>query len=155
MDEIRTIIMTTGAHTTALTLYVRGPSYLGLSRSISWLLMPWLLTSPGHQQPLYWLCRIGRSLSNSRRNFNYLCLINVEKCKYMFMFSLKNLARKWLTRSGSDISPNGASRMKMATSHHDFLDWSKKMCISFAVIFRIIYIYSLHLIFVVVRTEIL
>ena len=34
-----------------LTLNVRGPSYLGLTRSISWLLMPWLLTSPGHQQP--------------------------------------------------------------------------------------------------------
>ena len=28
-----------------LTLNVRGPSYLGLTRSISWLLMPWLLTS--------------------------------------------------------------------------------------------------------------
>ena len=35
------------------TLNVRGPSYLGLTRSISWLLMPWLLTSPGHQQPRY------------------------------------------------------------------------------------------------------
>ena len=34
-----------------LTLNVRGPSYLGLARSISWLLMPWLLSSPGHQQP--------------------------------------------------------------------------------------------------------
>ena len=32
-----------------LTLNVRGPSYLGLTRSISRLLMPWLLTSPGHQ----------------------------------------------------------------------------------------------------------
>ena len=35
------------------TLNVRGPSYLGLTRSISWLLMPWLLASPGHQQPWY------------------------------------------------------------------------------------------------------
>ena len=34
-----------------LTVNVRGPSYLGLTRSISWLLMPWLLASPGHQQP--------------------------------------------------------------------------------------------------------
>ena len=34
-----------------LTLNVRGPSLLGLTRSISWLLMPWLFTSPGHQQP--------------------------------------------------------------------------------------------------------
>ena len=32
-----------------LTLDVRGPSSLGLTRSISWLLMPWLLASPGHQ----------------------------------------------------------------------------------------------------------
>ena len=46
-----------------LTLNMRGPSYLGLTRSISWLLMPWLLTSPGHQQPWYWLYRICRSWS--------------------------------------------------------------------------------------------
>ena len=34
-----------------LTLNVRGPSYLGLTTTTSWLLMPWLLTSPGCQQP--------------------------------------------------------------------------------------------------------
>ena len=62
-----------------LTLNVRGPSYLGLTRSISWLLMPWLLTSPEHQQPWYWLCRIGRFLSYLRKDFNYLCRINLEK----------------------------------------------------------------------------
>ena len=62
-----------------LTLNVQGPSKLGLTRSISWLLMPWLLASPGHRQPWYWLCRIGRSLSYSRRNFNYLSLICVEE----------------------------------------------------------------------------
>ena len=62
--------------------------------------MPWLLASPGHQQPWYWLCRKDRSLSYPRRNFNYLCYISVEewqKCKYMFMFSLKTLARKGLS----------------------------------------------------------
>ena len=53
-----------------LTLNVRGSSYLGLTRSISWLLMPWLLTSPGRQQPWYWLCRIGRFLSYLREDFN-------------------------------------------------------------------------------------
>ena len=58
---------------------LRGPSQLGLTRSISWLLMPLLLESPGHQQPSYRLCRIGRSLSYSRRNFNYLCLVSVEE----------------------------------------------------------------------------
>ena len=57
-----------------LTLNVRGPSNLGLDRSISWLLMPRLLSSPGHQQPWYWLCRIGMSLSYLREDFNYLLL---------------------------------------------------------------------------------
>ena len=58
-----------------LTLNVRGPSYLGLTRSISRLLMPWLLTSPGHQQPWYWL---SRSWSYLRKDFKYMCHINVE-----------------------------------------------------------------------------
>ena len=60
-------------------LNVLGLSHLGLTRSISWLLMPWLLSSPGHQQPWYWLCRIGRFLSYLRKDFNYLRRINVEK----------------------------------------------------------------------------
>ena len=44
-------------HRLILTLNVPpgGLSYLGLTRSISRLLMPRLLTSPGHQQPWYWL----------------------------------------------------------------------------------------------------
>ena len=62
-----------------LTLNVRGTSYLGLTRSISWLLMPWLLTSPGYQQPWYWLCRISTFLSYLREDLNYLRRINVEK----------------------------------------------------------------------------
>ena len=53
-----------------LTLNMRGPSYLGLTR---------LLTSPGHQQLWYWLCRIGRLLSYLGKDFNYLRRINVEK----------------------------------------------------------------------------
>ena len=69
-----------------LTLNVRGPSYLGLTRSISWLLMPWLLTSPGHQQPWYWLCRIDRFLSYLRKDFNYLRRINVEKWHKMSIY---------------------------------------------------------------------
>ena len=52
MAYVGTIILTSDRYETdGLTLNVRGPSYLGLTRSISWLLMPWLLTSPGHQQP--------------------------------------------------------------------------------------------------------
>ena len=40
-----------------LNLNVRGPCYLDLIRSISWLLMPWLPAWPGHQQPWYWLSK--------------------------------------------------------------------------------------------------
>ena len=62
-----------------LTPNMWGKSYLGLIRSISWPLMPLGLASPGHQQPCYWLFRIDRSLSNSRRNLNCLRLISVEE----------------------------------------------------------------------------
>ena len=76
-----------------LTLNVRGPIYLGLTRSISWL-----LTSPGHQQPWYWLCRICRSWSYLR--ILSTCFIsmwsNDIKCKYVFRFPLQNLACKEL-----------------------------------------------------------
>ena len=51
--------------------------------TISWMLMPWLLASPGHQQPWYWLCGIGRSLSCMRKDFIYLCHINVEQWHQM------------------------------------------------------------------------
>ena len=61
-----------------LTLNMRGPSQLGFTRSISWLLMPWLLASPGHQQPWYWLYRIGRFLSYLRKDFNCRRRINEE-----------------------------------------------------------------------------
>ena len=71
--------------TPLLTLNVQGPSYLGLTRSISWQLMPWLLTSPGHQQSWYWLYSICRSLSYLRKNFKYLCHINVEEWHKMYV----------------------------------------------------------------------
>ena len=54
-----------------------GNGGISLIRSISWLLMPWLLASPGHQQPRYWLCKIGKSLSYTRRDSKYLCHLRV------------------------------------------------------------------------------
>ena len=69
-----------------LTLNVRGPSYLGSTRSISWLLMPWLFASPGHQQPWYWLCRMGRPLFYLRKDFNHLCQINKEEWHEMQIY---------------------------------------------------------------------
>ena len=70
------------------------PSCLGLnvlSRSMSWLLMPWLLTSPGHQQPWYWLYRICWSFSYLRKDFKYLCQINVEGWHKMLNICLSSL----------------------------------------------------------------
>ena len=80
-----------------LILNVRGPSYLGLTSSISWLLMPWLLTSPGHQQPWYWLCSICMSWSYMRGDLStYVVSMwsNDIKCKYMFMFPLKKIGKR-------------------------------------------------------------
>ena len=48
------------------------------ARSISWLLMPWLLVSPGHQQPFYWWYRSNRSLSFMLRNANHLQHCSLE-----------------------------------------------------------------------------
>ena len=83
-----------------LTLSVRGLSYLGLIRSMSWLLMPWLLASPGHQLP--W-CKISKSLSYIRKDSNYLCHVNAEEWHKMWIYvliPLKNLAHKGLTLWG-------------------------------------------------------
>ena len=38
-----------------------------VEHSQSWMLMPWLLASPGHQHPWYWLCRIGKFFSMNVR----------------------------------------------------------------------------------------
>ena len=50
--------------------------------------MPWLLASSGHQQPWYWLCRIGRSLCYLIKDFNYLCHINVEEWHKILIYVL-------------------------------------------------------------------
>ena len=44
---------------TILTLSMQGPSFLDLTGSISWFLMPWLIVLPIHQQPWYWLGKLG------------------------------------------------------------------------------------------------
>ena len=62
-----------------LTLLVLKPEYSVITWSIPWLLMPWLLMLSGHQQPWYWLCWIIRSLSSTKKNFNYMQKLNIEK----------------------------------------------------------------------------
>ena len=97
MDEF--VWLVSGNECICVTLNVQGPSYLGLTRSISWLLMPWLFTSLGHQQPWYdYVEYVYPGLTWER--ISCTCVIsmwrNDIKCKYMFMFTLKNLARKEL-----------------------------------------------------------
>ena len=49
------------------------------SQYMQWLLMAWLLVSPKHQHPWYWLCSIGKFLSYARKDFRSPCHVNVEK----------------------------------------------------------------------------
>ena len=46
-----------------------GRNILGKLQIIPWLLLPWLLSSPGHQQPWYWIYVTNRSFSSTRKNF--------------------------------------------------------------------------------------
>ena len=62
-----------------LTRKLRAPSYPGLIRSVSWLLMHWFLVSPRHQQQWFWPCKLFRPLSYTRNNFNSLCHATVEE----------------------------------------------------------------------------
>ena len=58
------------------------PAYYRKTRSISILLMPWLLASPGHQQPWYWLCVMSIFLSSVWVNFNNLrCFCFEDWCE--------------------------------------------------------------------------
>ena len=41
--------------------------------------------SPGHQHPWYWQFRIGYFLSYSRKDFSYLCHVNVEELYKMWI----------------------------------------------------------------------
>ena len=109
-----------------ITLNVRGPSFLGLTMSISRLLMPWLLTSPGHQQPWYQLCRTCPGLIWGR--ILITCVISMRgndiKCKYMFMFPLKNLARKGLIAIASWRHTSYSQSVSMLIRFHGFGDFS-------------------------------
>ena len=68
----------------SLTSVVLNPEYPASTRSISGLLMPWLLLSPGHQQPWYGLWRIN-GLRSSMRN-NSTTHLALKKWNYIFMF---------------------------------------------------------------------
>ena len=62
-----------------LTLLVLKPEYSWWTKPISWLLMPRLLVSPGHQQPWHRFCMIKGSLSSTRSDFNCMRHSHVGK----------------------------------------------------------------------------
>ena len=53
--------------------------YSEITRSTLWLLMPWLLALPGHQQSQYCLCRMHRFLASMREVLNNPYHFNVDK----------------------------------------------------------------------------
>ena len=65
--------------TSQLTLPMWGLEYSRETRSIPCLLVPWLLASPAHQQPWYWLCEMGIFLSFLMLNFVHLQLFSAEE----------------------------------------------------------------------------
>ena len=74
-----------------LNLQVPKLDYFKRTKSLPWLLMPWLLVS--QKKPWYWLCIINRSLSSTRQDFNYLLHLKSEtglKMQiYMYIFFTK------------------------------------------------------------------
>ena len=89
-----------------LTLNVWGLSYLGLTRSVSLLLMPWLLRGQGiSSHDIDYVEYVGPGLTWGR--ILSTCVVSMWsyniKCKYIFMFPLKNFASKELRMSFSVI----------------------------------------------------
>ena len=81
-----------------ITVNVRKPSYPELTRSISWLLMLWLLATLSHQHSWYWLWKIGKTLPSMR--ISSICFVSVcrnnRHYNHLFKFLLKILACKGL-----------------------------------------------------------
>ena len=80
------------------------------TRSILLLLMPWLLASPGHQQPCHWMCRITRSSSS----LTHWPLGNLNFSDWQLRYLLWNCLQKneyhWMRShigSGNGLVPLG------------------------------------------------
>ena len=74
--------------------------YFWKTRSIPWLLMPWLLVSPDHQQPWYWLHKVKQMFDIHEEGFQLsvpsYCWEVIETAKNIFMFSRNSSAHQGL-----------------------------------------------------------
>ena len=79
----------------SIAFLVLSLEYSRRTSSTPWMLMPWLLQSPGHQ-PWYWLCGMRVSSSSLLVNLNNLLHFthtrNDIKCKYIFHASGFNMS---------------------------------------------------------------
>ena len=67
--------------------------------TIPCLLIPWLLTSPGHQQPWHWLHKLTMFLPSLKINFNSMQHVNFDewyKLQIHIYVQLKYLSTKWV-----------------------------------------------------------
>ena len=62
-----------------ITLNMRGLSYPSLTRSILWLLVPWVTCITRSSAPMLQTYKIGRSLSSMKNIFNYLCHVSMDE----------------------------------------------------------------------------
>ena len=86
-----------------LTLLVLEEDYSRGTKRIPWLLMPWFLVSPGHQQSWKCLYRINCSSSSALMYLKNTCVISLDvtKLKYIYKYSIflhNNSTRKGLSK---------------------------------------------------------
>ena len=101
------------------------PENFGIPKSIPWLLMPWLLASPSHQQPWCWLCAICIFLSSMRIHYNTIWHVSVEKWNkmqiYFYAFPKKILRNKALKCQSHNTAPITWSTLCVMILWHQFL----------------------------------
>ena len=86
---------------------------------IPWLLMPWLLASPGHQHTWHCIYRINRSLRLPLRDFNCLHHTCWEKIKNAYIFFMSPKVNSGL-RGSCEMSPGGCLNKKMSSYQYKY-----------------------------------
>ena len=104
-----------------LAFLAPGPEYSEQTRSIGWLLIPWLLALPAHQQSWYWLCKIHWFLSYMRKYFNYLP--HDRKREYSFIFPKINSALQGLIDWVTTVCQFTAGLIRCSLWTVEFYPW--------------------------------